>query len=739
MNCERPGCTGQVVDGYCDECGMAPARRPDVGAPEATGTRALGGGSASAAGPSMPTRAAAPSNPCPLSTKRTPTSGRSVLGAGFVPIPEAPYRDPAEAVLADPSVPERRRFCARCDEPVGRTRDGSPGRTSGFCRKCGTPFSFEPKLRPGELVSGRYEVAGCLAHGGMGWVYLAKDRNLENRAVVLKGLLNTGDADAVAAAVAERQFLIEVEHPNIVKILDSLEHDGAGYIVMEYVGGQSLKQILAAPREANGDEADPLPAAQAIAYMVDILPALEHLHEIGLLFCDFKPDNVMQTRHSLKLIDLGGVYRISRPSAVMFGTIGYQAPEIASAGPSVSSDLFTVARTLAALCIDFKGYQGTYRYTLPPQESVPLFQRYDSLYRILMKGTADDPRDRFQSAEEMREQLLGVLREIVASEEGKAVPAPSTLFTAPLRARLERADWRVLPRPQANADDESAGYLAAITATDPAQMIVQLNAAPVRTVEVDLRLVTAMIEGGDLDGAEALMAQIEARPASEWDPTDWRVRWFRGIDDLARGLPTAARRSFAAVYAAVPGELAPKLALGVACEAEGDPGEAARWYEIVARTDTSITSAAFGLARSRLQLGDRVGAIAAYQRVPDSTSGYLDAQTARIRCLSTGNGSGTPSLDDLLAAGSILQDLPVDDAQRQRLTVHVLEAALPLTLAGTAFDDGHTRLLGHRLAERDIRLGLERYYRALARQAGTRAELIRLVDQANRTRPRTWT
>ena len=94
----------------------------------------------------------------------------------------------------------------------------------------------------------------------MGWIYLARDRNVSDRWVVLKGLLNAGDGDAMAAALAERRFLAEVEHPNIVKIFNFVEHEGSGYIVMEYVGGRSLKQILAARREANGGEPDPLPA-----------------------------------------------------------------------------------------------------------------------------------------------------------------------------------------------------------------------------------------------------------------------------------------------------------------------------------------------------------------------------------------------------------------------------------------------------------------------------------------------
>ncbi|MGZ4216506.1 MAG: tetratricopeptide repeat protein [Solirubrobacteraceae bacterium] len=669
-------------------------------------------------------------------TSRTRSTVAHRLGAGLVEIPSIPARDPADAVMADPMVPENRRFCATCDESVGRSRDGTPGRAAGFCRKCGSPFSFEPKLAPGVLVAKQYEVVGCLAHGGMGWVYLARDRNVSDRWVVLKGLLNADDRDATAAALAERRFLAEVEHPNIVKIFNFVEHEGLGYIVMEYVGGQSLKQILTARRDENGGESDPLRPDQAIAYVLEILPALGYLHDLGLLFCDFKVDNVIQTRHSLKLIDLGGVYRLDEPTSALFGTTGYQAPEIATLGPSIPSDLFTVARTLAVLCIDFRGYQSTYRYTLPPQESVPALQRYDSLYRFLLKGTAPNPDDRFQSAEEMADQLFGVLREVVADREGIPVPAPSKLFTAPMRAGLERPDWRILPRPQVSSDDPSAGYLATITAADSAQLIAQLRAAPDRTVEVDLRLASAMIDDGSLGEAEAQLAEIEAQ-----DPWEWRVAWYRGIAALAEAHPDQARASFERVYHAVPGELAPKLALGLACEFGRVPGSdmaaAGRWYEIVARTDPSITSASFGLARCRLEAGDRAGALAAYELVPDTSSGYIDAQTARIRCLSR-DGEGEPGLEELLAAGSALEALPVEGEQRERLTADLLESALRMTLSGRASDDGEVRLLGLPLVERDVRLALEHSYRELARHAPSRAERIALVDDANRVRPRTW-
>jgi serine/threonine-protein kinase PknG len=657
------------------------------------------------------------------------------LGVGLVEIPSVPFRDPSGAVMADPAVGESRRFCSRCDAPVGRQRDGAPGRSEGFCRKCGAPFSFAPKLAAGDIVGGQYEVAGCLAHGGMGWIYLAKDRNVSARWVVLKGLLNATDADAMAAALAERRFLAEVEHPNVVKIFNFVEHDGSGYIVMEYVGGISLKQILATRRAANGGKPDPLPAAQAIAYMLEILPALGYLHQLGLLFCDFKVDNVIQTQHSLKLIDLGGVYPIDEPPAAVFGTVGYQAPEIAAAGPSIASDLFTVGRTLAILCTDFPGYQSSFKFDLPGPDAIALFARFDSLYRFLSKATAAAAEDRFQSADEMAAQLHGVLREVVATEQGRPVPGPSTLFTDALRGRPEEPDWRRLPRPQVAGDDPAAGFLATLRPGGPGHLIAQLREAPERTVEVDLRLAATMIEMDDWDGVELLLGEIHRR-----DPWDWRAAWYRGVAALARREPDDAEANFIAVYRSLPGEFASKLALGVACEYAGRTAEAAAWYDIVSRTDPGYTSAAFGLARCRLAVGDRDGGLAAFDRVPDSSSAHLDAQIAAIRCLSGDGGVGRPSVAELIAAGARLEGLALEGEQELRLAAGLLEAGLAAsTHAGAPAGGGPPpEMLGCPLEEQPLRARLERIYRALARYASSSAERYRLVDQANHVRPRTW-
>ena len=293
-------------------------------------------------------------------------------------------------ITANPEVAEEKRFCAKCGAPVGRSRDGRPGRTQGFCPKCRTEFSYAPKLSAGDLVGGQYEVVGPLAHGGLGWIYLAADKNVSDRWVVLKGLLNAGDLDAYQAAVAERQFLAEVQHPLIVNIYNFAMYEDAGYTVMEYVGGSSLKQILKVRMDANHGRYDPFPADQAIAYMIEILPAFSYLHSQGLLYCDFKPDNIIQFGDAVKLIDLGGVRRIDDNESAIYGTVGYQAPEIATLGPSVASDIYTIGRTLAVLLLEFRGHQSTYVKSLPPVDDTDVFQRYDSP----VPGAAPRPRPR---------------------------------------------------------------------------------------------------------------------------------------------------------------------------------------------------------------------------------------------------------------------------------------------------------------------------------------------------------
>ncbi|MFE7238869.1 tetratricopeptide repeat protein [Streptomyces sp. NPDC057580] len=486
--CQRPACEGNYEDMgggelYCDTCGLAPVVSP-MGSPLFERSRERGDGMVSSpptgiavgkGGNSSSARSSsrASSRASSRSSSRSSTSRRSVsgrlsrslsgtstarsvsvrssgassgasgrnrLGAGLVQVPDVPRPDPHSAVMENPEVPERKRFCSRsdCGAPVGRSRGERPGRTEGFCTKCGHPYSFVPKLQGGDIVHGQYEVAGCLAHGGLGWVYLAVDRAVSDRWVVLKGLLDTGDQDAMAAAISERRFLAEIEHSNIVRIYNFVEHldqrTGSldGYIVMEYVGGKALKEI-ANERRTSAGKRDPLPVEQACAYGIEALEALGHLHSRNLLYCDFKVDNAIQTEDQLKLIDMGAVRRMDDEESAIYGTVGYQAPEVAEVGPSVASDLYTVARTLAVLTFDFQGYTNVFVDSLPDPDNIEVFRTYESFYRLLVRATDPDPARRFASASEMAEQLTGVLREVVALQTGRPRPALSTLFGTELR------------------------------------------------------------------------------------------------------------------------------------------------------------------------------------------------------------------------------------------------------------------------------------------------------------------
>ncbi|MFD8013325.1 tetratricopeptide repeat protein [Streptomyces sp. NPDC058955] len=841
-SCQRPTCEGAYEDVgggelYCDTCGLAPVVAPSghlqanptgvavpgkhrsgTGAGFGTPSEAAAWGPDSASARSG-SRASSRASSRSSSSRRSVSgrlsqalsgraTGRSVsvrssgssvaqsarkrLGAGLVAIPEVPRPDPRAAVMAHPEVPERKRFCSRsdCGAPVGRSRGDRPGRTEGFCTSCGHPYSFVPKLRAGDVVHGQYEVAGCLAHGGLGWIYLAVDRAVSDRWVVLKGLLDTGDQDAMAAAISERRFLAEIEHSNIVRIYNFVEHldprTGSldGYIVMEYVGGKSLKEIANDRRTPEGRR-DPLPVEQACAYGIEALEALGHLHSRNLLYCDFKVDNALQTEDQLKLIDMGAVRRMDDDESAIYGTVGYQAPEVAEVGPSVASDLYTVARTLAVLTFDFQGYTNVFADSLPEPQHIEVFQRYESFYRFLVRATDPDPARRFASAEEMAEQLTGVLREVVALQSGRPRPALSTLFGAetrvtdtvlfaeqtddvsvlgarrtgrarrsappaaagvpagqPLDALLAPLDVAAtalaLPVPRVDPADANAGFLAGLSAAAPAELLGALRAAPADTPELRLRALRAQLDLRDLVSAGQTLGALE-----QWDADDWRVVWHRGVASLVGGDLTHAALAFDAVYDAFPGEPAPKLALGVCAEVLGQLDNAAEYYHLVWTTDPGFVSAAFGLARVRLAAGDRTGAVAALESVPESSIHYTAARVAAVRARLRRRPPREPLGADLTAAAaqvSALGGFGLDPVRRERLSTEVLGTALDWVLSGSpgAAPGGGEPLLGSALDESGLRFGLERAYRVLARLAQRGEERIELVERANRYRPRTW-
>ncbi|HEY9829133.1 MAG TPA: tetratricopeptide repeat protein [Stenomitos sp.] len=578
---------------------------------------------------------------------------------------------------------------------------------------------------------GQYEVKGAIAYGGLGWIYLGFDQTL-SRYVVLKGLLNTEDAAAAAVAVAERQFLAAVKHSNIVGIYNFVKHGTEGFIVMEYVGGKTLKDI----RKERG----PLPVAEAIAYIHRILSAFAYLHSLGLVYCDFKPDNVMLEGNDVKLIDMGGVRRIDDPHGDIYGTVGYSAPE-AGEGPTAVSDLFTVGRTLAVLLTNIRGFSKEHQYTLPSPQEDPLFAEQESLYRFLLKATAENPDDRFQSADEMADQLLGVLREVVATETNTPRPATSNVFSGDMLALTTsndfepiRADYHQLPIPILDSTDPGFNaILNAGTIPDPIKRSASLEQIVNRfptSMEALLRFANSLIDTGDYGEANLTLAQAE-----EKDPWDWRVLWYKGRSFMVQGNAKEAQAAFDQVYFDLPGELAPKLALGLAAEQVRNYQLAIKMYDLVSRTDPSYTSAAFGLARCLCAVGNRNGAVAALERVPQASNLFTRSRVEIARTLINTERSA-PGTKELKEASVAIEALALEGMDRYRLTKQVLQTALNLVTSKTLTPVSSIAILGQPLEEVHLRKGLEKALRNMAHLASG-DEKIRLVDEANQVRPRT--
>ena len=719
--CRQPGCGGRIVDGYCDVCGSpdvsdivaAPASAPATSRTRTSvhlGSTALGSARAASFG-GRPTRHS--------STERLTTAR---IGAGLTRVPPAPQIDPSKAVLANPEVPLDARVCPRCGAKVGQGAENVAARSEGFCPACGSLYSFTVKLQPGDVVASQYEVVGALAHGGMGWIYLAKDRNVSGRWVVLKGLLNTGDADALAATIGEQRFLARVEHPLIVEIYNFVTHDDAGYIVMEYVGGRSLKQLLKQRMTTNKGVADPLPVEQALAFLIEILPALGYLHELGLLYCDFKPDNVIQVGDALKLIDLGGVRHIGDEDSAIYGTVGYQAPEVATLGPSIASDIFTVGRTLLVLCAEVPGYQSEYEFRIPPAEDIPALAEHDSLYRLLLKACATDPNDRFTSAEELRLQMLGVLREVVATATAgvATTAASSALFEAPTVA-TERYGTRQLPRLRMDPSDPQAGWLARVSVVDPVQRLAALDAPPGMSAEVLLARADAALEANNRKLADECVRQLLLN-----DPWEWRAVWLAGLNALQGRDFATAQSSFNAVYGQVPGELAPKLALALACELGGELDIAENLYRTCASTDASyVTPAAFGLARVRAARNDLPGSLAALELVPNTSRGYPESQRLRARHLV----SLAVSPDGMTEAFKALGQAQLEPELEAEYRVILYRRAMAMATKGSV------KLSGQTMTESMLRDLLVASYLELGRLTDDPAVRAGYVDLANTLRP----
>lgn len=270
----------------------------------------------------------------------------------------------------------------------------------------------------GQKINDRYEIVGTLGEGGMANVYLAKDLILDRLVAikVLRGDL-ANDEKFVRRFQREALSASSLSHPNIVEMYDVGEDNGNYYIVMEYVEGQTLKQLL--------KRRGALTLSEAIDIMLQITEGIAHAHDSYIIHRDIKPQNIMIKDDGLiKITDFGVAMalnstQLTQTNSVM-GTVHYLPPEQASGkGSTIKSDIYSMGILFYELLtgiLPFKGENAVeiaLKHMKDPLPSVRI-QNADipqSIENIILKSTAKNPKNRYNDAKEMHDDLLVALDE----------------------------------------------------------------------------------------------------------------------------------------------------------------------------------------------------------------------------------------------------------------------------------------------------------------------------------------
>ncbi len=269
-------------------------------------------------------------------------------------------------------------------------------------------MSFEP----GELIGGRYELGRQLGAGGMARVYLGHDRLLD-REVAVKVLAEpyASDPQFVERFRREASAAAGLNHPNIVAVYDRGETDGSYYIVMEYLSGPDLKQVIR--RRA------PLPPLQAIDYAQQILAALGAAHRRDVVHRDVKPQNVLVAEDGhLKVTDFGiaraGAQTDMTEAGSVIGTAQYLSPEQARGDEvTAASDCYAVGIVLYEMLTGRVPFDGDRPVAvamkqisdapMPPHEVEPGVP--PELDAVVMRALAKRPSERYRTADELSRAL----------------------------------------------------------------------------------------------------------------------------------------------------------------------------------------------------------------------------------------------------------------------------------------------------------------------------------------------
>ena len=270
----------------------------------------------------------------------------------------------------------------------------------------------------GSKINDRYQIIKTLGEGGMANVYLAHDTILDRNVAVkvLRGDL-ASDEKFVRRFQREALSASSLSHPNIVEMYDVGEDDGQYYIVMEYVDGKTLKQVL--------KQRGHLSITEVVDIMLQLTDGMAHAHDAYIIHRDIKPQNIMILSNGMiKITDFGvatalNSTQLTQTNSVM-GTVHYLPPEQAQGkGSTIRSDIYSMGIMMYELLTGLVPYKGDNAVEIALKhlkEPLPSVRKANSsipqsIENVIIRATAKNPKNRYVDAREMHEDLKTALDE----------------------------------------------------------------------------------------------------------------------------------------------------------------------------------------------------------------------------------------------------------------------------------------------------------------------------------------
>lgn len=321
-------------------------------------------------------------------------------------------------------------------------------------------------ITKGQKINDRYEIIRSIGEGGMANVYLGHDIILDRNVAikVLRGDLSN-DEKFVRRFQREALSASSLAHPNIVEMYDVGEDDGTYYIVMEYVEGKTLKQLL----KKRGS----LTLSEAIDIMSQLTDGMAHAHNSYIIHRDLKPQNIMiKDDGQIKITDFGiamalNATQLTQTNSVM-GSVHYLPPEQASGkGCTIKSDIYSMGIIFYELLsgsLPFRGDNAVEIALKHMKEPLPNLRDENpsipqSIVNIIKRSTAKNPKNRYDTAREMHEDLLTALDDERMNEEEYKYKYPESENDNRKKEKLKSAedditeDIKMIPSDEENQEE----------------------------------------------------------------------------------------------------------------------------------------------------------------------------------------------------------------------------------------------------------------------------------------------